>query len=156
MTNRIQLHSESWQHTQPSIHRLENGASINSSVMEVVEIASKKNCEAAAVTVTVTVADRRRRLEADPHRSAMLAMARAELADSALMAGVHPLKKLRLKAGLSQEKLAVLINSSQAHIAKLEKSSSDPHVSTIHRMAQALKVSPGEVFECFSPSKVEK
>ena len=135
-----------------SIHRLENGASINSSVMEVVEIASKKNCEAAAVTV----ADRRRRLEADPHRSAMLAMARAELADSALMAGVHPLKKLRLKAGLSQERLAGLINSSQAQIAKLEKSSSDPHVSTIHRMAHALKVSPGEVFECFSPSKVEK
>lgn len=150
MTNRIQLHTGYWPHTQPSIHRLEDVASVDSSSVEVVEIVSQPNCDVAAVTVS----DRRRRLETDPRRSALLAKARSELADSALMAEVHPFKKMRLKAGLSQEKLAALANTSQAQIAKLEKTNSDPHVSTICRMAQAMNVSPVEVFECFSLGKV--
>jgi predicted transcriptional regulator len=52
------------------------------------------------------------------------------------------IKKLRLEAGLTQKKLAVLVGVSQAHIAKIEQGKVDPRLSTVNRILNVLK--PGQ------------
>jgi predicted transcriptional regulator len=52
------------------------------------------------------------------------------------------IKKLRIKAGLTQKKLAMLAGVSQAHIAKIEQGKVDPRLSTVNRILSVLK--PGQ------------
>jgi len=58
------------------------------------------------------------------------------------------LKHLRLKRDLSQENLAELCGMHRNQISNLERNtsrdgaSSDPHLSTVYRLAQALRVAP--------------
>jgi predicted transcriptional regulator len=56
------------------------------------------------------------------------------------------IKKLRMKAGLTQKKLAVLARVSQAHIAKIEQGKVDPRLSTVNRIIEVLK--PGQERKC--------
>ncbi len=49
------------------------------------------------------------------------------------------IKRLRIKAGLTQKKLAVLVGVSQAHIAKIERMKVDPRLSTVNRILNVLK-----------------
>jgi len=51
------------------------------------------------------------------------------------------LKRLRLEAGLTQERLAELVGVSQAHVAKIERGKVDPRLSTINRILKALNES---------------
>lgn len=48
------------------------------------------------------------------------------------------LKRLRIKAGLTQRKLAELVGVSQAHIAKIELGKVDPRLSTVNRILGVL------------------
>lgn len=48
------------------------------------------------------------------------------------------LKKLRTKAGLTQEKLAKLVGVSQAHISKIELGKVDPRLSTVNNILEIL------------------
>ena len=48
------------------------------------------------------------------------------------------LKKLRIKAGLTQRKLAELVGVSQAHIAKIELGKVDPRLSTVNKILEVL------------------
>jgi len=56
------------------------------------------------------------------------------------------IKKLRIKAGLTQKKLAVLAGVSQAHVAKIEQGKVDPRLSTVNRILGVLK--PGQERKC--------
>jgi predicted transcriptional regulator len=47
-------------------------------------------------------------------------------------------KKLRIKAGLTQRKLAELVGVSQAHIAKIELGKVDPRLSTVNKILEVL------------------
>ena len=49
------------------------------------------------------------------------------------------IKRLRIKAGFTQKKLAVLAGVSQAHIAKIEQGKVDPRLSTVNRIINVLK-----------------
>lgn len=49
------------------------------------------------------------------------------------------IKKLRIQAGLTQKKLAVLAGVSQAHIAKIEQGKVDPRLSTVNRIMSVLR-----------------
>ena len=92
-----------------------------------------------------SVGQRITRLAADPARTKGLADARRWLSGHP---AIEPgsLKQLRLEKGLSQQQLADQINSTQAHIAKLEKGTVDPKVSTVCRVAAALQVESEVVF----------
>lgn len=48
------------------------------------------------------------------------------------------LKKLRIKAGLTQKKLADLVGVSQAHISKIELGKVDPRLSTVNKVLEVL------------------
>jgi predicted transcriptional regulator len=54
------------------------------------------------------------------------------------------LKKLRADSGLTQRELAALIGISQAHIAKIEKESVDPRLSTVNKILQVLTEGEGK------------
>lgn len=56
------------------------------------------------------------------------------------------MKKLRIKAGLTQKNLAVLAGVSQAHVAKIEQGKVDPRLSTVNRILGVLK--PGQERKC--------
>jgi DNA-binding XRE family transcriptional regulator len=58
----------------------------------------------------------------------------------------RPLRRLRLRAGLSQTELAELAKTTQTYIARLEKGSSDPGTDMLVRLANALSVRPTTVF----------
>lgn len=83
-------------------------------------------------------------LERDPETAARLAHARAQLA-STLDSSVT-LRRLRLKAGLSQAKLAQLAGTTQTYVARLEAGSIDPGTDMLARLASALTVLPVDVF----------
>ena len=55
------------------------------------------------------------------------------------------LKELRIKAVLSQEDLAKKANISAATVNRLEKGKTKPNFITIRKLAEALKVEPGEI-----------
>lgn len=79
------------------------------------------------------------REESTPEGIAGITEARAELASELELIDGKTLKSFRLAKGLSQAKLAELMRTSQAHIARLE-SSADMQVSTMIRLAQALGI----------------
>ena len=54
------------------------------------------------------------------------------------------LRKLRNAAGLTQRELAKLAGVSQAHIAKIERGSVDPRLSTVNRILQVLTMGKGK------------
>lgn len=53
------------------------------------------------------------------------------------------IKKLRLKAELTQKQLATLAGVSQAHVAKIESGNVDPRLSTINRILNVLGTGEG-------------
>ena len=54
------------------------------------------------------------------------------------------LKRLRVEMGLTQRKLAELVGVSQAHIAKIEKESVDPRLSTVNKLLKVLTEGEGK------------
>ncbi|UYO95007.1 helix-turn-helix domain-containing protein [Pollutimonas sp. M17] len=96
---------------------------------------------------------RRSRLERDPAKRAALARARQRIADALSHDSEFSLAKLRLQAGLSQAQLASMMNTQQPAIARLEKGETDPTLSTIHKLSQALGVSTQEIINSFEHTK---
>ncbi len=54
------------------------------------------------------------------------------------------LKRLRVEAGLTQRELAELVGVSQAHVAKIEKESVDPRLSTVNKILRVLTEREGK------------
>jgi DNA-binding transcriptional regulator YiaG len=86
------------------------------------------------------------RLERNPARAEALARARKRM--GTWMSDAIPekgLAALRMKAGLSQARLADLMGTQQSNISRWEKSTGDMQHSTMKKMAQVLGVRTDEV-----------
>ena len=78
--------------------------------------------------------------ESDPAMSEEMAQARRQLAVTMYQDEPETLSALRLAAGLSQVQLAKLVETSQPHIARIERGTTDPGTEMIARIAKALNV----------------
>jgi ribosome-binding protein aMBF1 (putative translation factor) len=96
----------------------------------------------------INIHERIARLERNPARAAALSRARQRL--GAWIAEEMPdkgLAALRMKAGLSQAKLADLMGTQQSNISRWEKTPGDMQHSTMKKLAQMLGVSTNEVVD---------
>ncbi len=59
------------------------------------------------------------------------------------------LKKIRTRAGLTQEQLSQKSGIPQSHICRLEKGQHSPSHKTLQRLAQALRITVGELNPCY-------
>ena len=57
------------------------------------------------------------------------------------------IKQVRKELGLTQEQLAEKVNMHYTTISRIETGDSNPPVQTISKIAKALKVSTGELFD---------
>lgn len=97
-----------------------------------------------------TISDLIAKRESNPRRAAALARARKKHASALADSPQFSLARLRLEKGLSQAKLAELMEVSQPYIAKIERGDDDIRASTIQRLAIALEVDAGVVLEAVS------
>jgi transcriptional regulator with XRE-family HTH domain len=61
------------------------------------------------------------------------------------------LRRLRLERDLSQEKLAELAGLNYKYIGRIELAKADPGADVLVRLARALSVSVGELFQTITP-----
>lgn len=87
-----------------------------------------------------------RRQEADPEKAVYLARARQNLAKTLYADEQETVTGLRLAAGLSQVQLAERAETSQPHIARIERGQNDPSTELIARIAKALNADEDRVF----------
>jgi transcriptional regulator with XRE-family HTH domain len=57
------------------------------------------------------------------------------------------LKELRIRRALTQEELAAKANIGKNTVNKIERNITEPHMSTLRKLAQALGVEPHELLE---------
>ena len=62
------------------------------------------------------------------------------------------LRQLRLERGITQERLAELAGLSYKYIGRVELAKADPGAAVLVRLARALRVSVGELFETITPT----
>lgn len=89
-----------------------------------------------------------RKLEANPARAQALAKARGRIGKALLEVDgehEHTLAALRLRAGLSQAKLAKLMGTQQPNIARWERDPTGLLATSAVKLAKALSVNPMEI-----------
>lgn len=69
-------------------------------------------------------------------------------ADEVAKAFGQTLRKFRKAAQLTQEQLALCAHVQRNYVSELELGQKQPSVTTLLKLARALKVTPGEFIEC--------
>lgn len=64
------------------------------------------------------------------------------------------LRRLRRERGLSQERLGEAADVHMTHVSKIERGRCEPGVRTVCKLARALRVSAGPLFEGISGDEV--
>lgn len=65
----------------------------------------------------------------------------------------HRIKEIRKDRGLTQERLAELIELTPQFLSLIEAEMKKPSVDTLIKIANALKVSPGDFFQPYKPDQ---
>ena len=86
--------------------------------------------------------------EKDPARKAAIEDARRWAANT-FYSNEKSLRAIRLNKGLSQTRLAALVGTTQAHIARIESGATDVQVGTLVRLAKALGTDDLTAIEAF-------
>ena len=84
-----------------------------------------------------------------PHVDQDAGETRKEFRREAGEAFIANLKRLRAESGLSQENLSLKASLVRTHVGLIEKGERLPEIDTIHRLAGALGVHPGELLSGF-------
>lgn len=92
-------------------------------------------------------------MSADPKKADALGRARRRISREIDEQSAFAVAKLRLNAGLSQAVLAKLMGTQQPAIARLEKGETEPNLSTMLKLAEALGVTPQVVMSAFISAK---
>jgi transcriptional regulator with XRE-family HTH domain len=66
------------------------------------------------------------------------------------------LRKLRLKAGLTQEQLALEADIRRTYVSLIELGQNQPTVNTIFKLARALKISPSKFIKLVELETLKK
>lgn len=103
-----------------------------------------------------SVAALARKYEADPRKAAALSRARQKLANRVASESGSSLAHLRLKAGLSQSKLAEKMGVQQPYIARIERGDDDLKISTIENLARALNMATADVFIAVESARLSR
>jgi len=80
------------------------------------------------------------KMEEDPEKAVLLAKARKSVANSRSASSVQTVRDLRLGRGISQAQLAKLAQTSQSHIARIEKGTENLAISTCRKLCRVLGV----------------
>lgn len=86
------------------------------------------------------IGQRLRGIEKDPEKKKHLINARKWIGEALYSQEPPTLKAYRLNLGLSQTDLAMLINSSQSHVARIERGTENLHIETCRKLCAALKI----------------
>ncbi len=84
--------------------------------------------------------------DADPKKAKYLSDARKKLSGTLYADEPETLSALRLASGLSQMQLSKMVETSQPHLARIERGQNDPGTELIARIANALNVDDAAVF----------
>jgi DNA-binding XRE family transcriptional regulator len=152
MTQRMPLLSESALHTKSSdfqyIEKSPTPSSVTGGIGEVIfwnfssgDLSLPDGC----VDIDSFVAQE----EQDDKSKALIAEGRKWVAKTLYRGEPHDLKTFRLSKGLSQGQLAALTGTSQPHIARLENGTTEPQVSTVVKLAEALAINAEVLFKVF-------
>lgn len=112
--------------------------------VEATESEARLVCKTSAELGT-SISDLIKKRELNPRRAAALARARGRLADKIESEDQFSLSFLRLRKGLSQARLAELMEVQQPYIARVERGEDDLKFSTMRRLADALEIGIDEV-----------
>lgn len=91
--------------------------------------------------------------EQNPRRKAALEKARANLAKQHYGDEGQTVRTARLQLGLSQSALADIINTSQPHIARIEKGTENIALETMRKLCKALQVNMNQLDEMLHKQK---
>jgi ribosome-binding protein aMBF1 (putative translation factor) len=105
------------------------------------------------ISTGVSIASRLQIHEQDPRKAAALCRARERMAQKLRDFPELSLAALRLGKGLSQSKLAEIMDVKQPYIARIERGEDDLHISTVESLAKALGVPPVEVFAAIAATR---
>ncbi|MGY0561670.1 helix-turn-helix domain-containing protein [Luteimonas sp. A277] len=143
MTNAIRSANESSGLTR-SFERIGEGVSLKTSSAQescqVFKFGDYVTTEASTPVRHTAIGDLVAKWEETPDRRAAIARARAWVADAFHADEGETLRTLRMKKGFSQQQLAVLVGTSQPHIARIEGGADNLAIDTCRRLSHALGV----------------
>ncbi len=136
MTQTIKYQNEFLPHTRNSQKKSFKTSSDSEVINLLKYLVKESDAPAGFVTMNNFVAE----MEDDPEKAVFLAKARKDLANSRMANSVQTVRDLRLGRGMSQTQLARLAQTSQSHIARIEKGTENLAISTCRKLCRVLGV----------------
>lgn len=134
----IHYHNASWPPTKT--FDKSSAATTSSSPGKVISFEKHRNPPLSAPAGYTAIDDVIAESESNPRKKAALARARAKLAGKLQGDEGDTIRTVRLRRGWSQAKLAGLLDSSQSHIARIERGSENVAWETMRKLCRALEV----------------
>ncbi|MBF09975.1 MAG: helix-turn-helix transcriptional regulator [Cobetia sp.] len=148
MTQTTSYLKESFGHTTTSVNHTE--VSTTSKPAKVINIETRLKVESVAPENYITLSELIANANKDQKKKDALERARARLAGSIKKSEGPTLRAKRLEMGWSQTKLAELLETSQSHVARIEKGDENLQLSTLRKLCKCFKIDMNSVEKLLS------